>query len=203
MAVSLCHQSSNIDRERLRALTGQPAPETPPPPRLPLPEWLRGWIDNDVAPHEQLDSLPGVMWHINDAWQCRSEPNVVLVHYDDLSADLAGEMRRLATLLRITVPDEVWPRLVEAATFTHMRTRADQLTPNTLGVLKDNAAFFRRGTSGSGRELLTDDELAHYRSRTAAIARPKYWPGFTGTTPQPERATPTLVRRGTRGFRRL
>lgn len=172
MAVSLYHQSSNIDRVRLRALTGQPEPETPPPPRPPLPEWLRAWIDDDVAPHEQLDSLPGVIWHVTDAWQRRDRPNVALVHYDDLSADLAGEMRRIAALLDITVPDAVWPRLVDAATFQRMRSRADQIAPNPLGIFKDNAAFFRRGSSGSGRELLTADELARYHARVARMAPP-------------------------------
>jgi len=30
----------------------------------------------------------------------------------------------------------------------------------TTGIFKNNAAFFRRGTSGAGREILTADELA-------------------------------------------
>ena len=47
-----------------------------------------------------------------DAWARRDEPNVVLVHYDDLFADLEGEMRRLADRLGIAVPEERWPELV-------------------------------------------------------------------------------------------
>ncbi len=87
-----------------------------------------------------------------------------------LCADLDGEMCRLAALLGITVPEEAWPDLVAAATFTCMRARAERLAPNPAGVLTDSAAFFRRGTSGAGRELLTGDELAHYRARTARMA---------------------------------
>ncbi len=171
MAVSLYHQGDNLDRERIRQLTGQTAFVEPPSPRPPLREWLLSWIDRDVGPLEAMDSLPGVMWHLSDAWARRDEPNVVLVHYDDLSADLEGEMRRLAALLGIAVPDVTWPGLVEAATFEHMRSRADRLAPDPSGVLKDTAAFFRRGKSGSGRELLTGDELAHYHERTAQLAR--------------------------------
>lgn len=170
MAVSLYHQVDNLDRARMRELTGSTEPDGPAAPRPSLREWLLAWVDRDVSPQDQLDSLPGVMWHLSDAWGRRGEPNVVLVHYDDLSADLAGEMRRLAKLLRVNVPDEVWPSLVEAASFEQMRVHADRLAPDTLGVLKDRAAFFRRGTSGSGRELLTEQELAHYRERTAAMA---------------------------------
>ncbi len=168
-AVSLWHQGDNIDRARVRELTGAPEPDRPPKPRRPVREWLLSWIDRDVGHHEEMDSLPGVMWHLSDAWARRDEPNVVLVHYDDLVADLEGEMRRLASLLGVLVSRERWPDLVKAATFDEMRTNADQAIPNRSGVLKDHAAFFRRGRSGAGRELLTDDELAHYRDRTAQL----------------------------------
>ncbi len=170
MAVSLYHQGDNLDRERIRLLTGSPEPTEPPAPRPLLPDWLLGWVDHDVSPREQLDSLPGVMWHLRDAWDRRNRENVVLVHYDDLSFDLDGEMRRLADRLGITVPGDVWPALVEAATFEQMRAGAARLVPNTSGVLKDTAAFFRRGTSGSGAELLSDEELERYHARAAQLA---------------------------------
>jgi aryl sulfotransferase len=172
MAVSLYHQGDNLDRERIRELTGQPEPAETPSTRPPLREWLLAWIDQDVAPDEQLDSLPGVLRHVSDAWARRGAPNVVLVHYDDLSADLAGEMRRLAARLEIAVPEELWPDLVAAATFESMRTRAQQTAPDPSSVLKDRAAFFRRGTSGAGLEVLTGDEVARYHSRVAALAPP-------------------------------
>ena len=151
MAVSLYHQGDNLDRARVRQLTGQTEPDRAPTPRVPLREWLLSWIDSDADPRQEMDSLPGVMWHLSDAWARRSQDNVVLVHYDDLSADLEAQMRRLAGRLGVTVPDRTWPDLVEAATFAHMRSHAEQLVPDPAGVLKDRAAFFRRGRSGSGR----------------------------------------------------
>jgi hypothetical protein len=166
MAVSLYHQSDNIDRERLAELTGSPARSRPPRPVLH--DWLVQWVDAEVSPQEQMDSLPGVMHHLSDAWARRDAGNVVLVHYDDLLADLDGEMRRLAERLGLTVPDHRWPALVEAASFARMRERADVLTPNPLGVLKDNRAFFRSGRSGAGREVLSAAELARYEERVAA-----------------------------------
>jgi aryl sulfotransferase len=170
MAVSLYHQGANLDRERIRELTGSSEPAHVTPPLPPLRGWLLDWIESHDSPHEQLDSLPGVMWHLSDAWSRRGQPNVQLVHYDDLAADLGSEMYRLAQLLEIAVPKESWPDLIEAASFDHMRSRAEQLAPNPSGVLKHSAAFFRRGTSGSGRELLTDEELDHYHARTARLA---------------------------------
>lgn len=171
-AVSLYHQGNNLDRERIRRLTGAPEPDRPIDTRPPLREWLISWMERDADPRAEMDSLPGVMWHLSDAWRRRPEPNAVLVHYDDLSADLAGQMRRLARLLGITVPEQAWPALVEAATFRRMRERADQLTPDPVGVIKDRTRFFREGRSGTGRELLNDQELARYHTRTAELAPP-------------------------------
>lgn len=172
MAVSLYHQGDNIDRAQMRRLIGQPEPTRPPPPRPPLREWLNSWVDRSADPQEDLDSLDGVLWHLSDAWSRRLDPNVVLVHYEDLAADLEGEMRRLAGRLAIPVPELVWPDLVDAAGFEHMRARAEQMAPDPSGVLKNRTAFFRRGTSGAGRELVTEDGLARYRERTERLGTP-------------------------------
>ncbi len=171
MAVSLYHQGSNIDRARLRRLTGQPEPGEPPPPRPPLHQWLAGWIHEDTTPQQQMDSLPGVMWHLADAWARRGQPNIVLAHYGDLSARLASEMRRLAGRLGITVPAPTWPGLVQAATFEAMRADAERII-GPPGILKSSAAFFRRGTPGAGREALSAAEFADYERRAAELAPP-------------------------------
>jgi hypothetical protein len=113
-----------------------------------------------------------VLAHLSDAWRRRDEPNVELVHYHDLSTDLDGRMRRLAARLDLDVPEAVWPELVAAAGFERMRARADQLAPDTQGVLKDRGAFFRRGRSGAGREELGEDGMAHYLARAAELAPP-------------------------------
>lgn len=170
MAVSLYHQIDNIDHERLSELTGAAPPTTPAKPRPALHEWLVSWIESDADPRESTDSLPGVMWHLSDAWARRQEPNVMLIHYADLSSDLDGQMRRIAGRLGISVPEQAWPSLVQAASFDHMKSRADELAPNRHGILKDNAAFFRRGRSGGGREVLTPKELAAYQARTEQLA---------------------------------
>ena len=170
MAVSLYHQSANLDRERIAELTGQPLTQRRPQP--PVEKWLGSWIESEADPRDQLDSLPGVMWHLTDAWRRRESSNVVLVHYDDLCRDLAGQMRRLDSRLDLDVPDAVWPRLVEAATFTKMRSRADLLVPDPSGVLKDHRAFFRQGSSGSGQALLTPAQSADYHARVEQLGPP-------------------------------
>ena len=163
---------------------GQPGPRRPPPPPRPpappappkspgmLHDALVRWIADDADPRRDLDSLPGFMWHLSDAWARRGEPNVLLVHYDNLLADLEGQMRWLAGRLGIAVPEQAWPALIRAATLGRMRDRADGLIPTPPGLVADSAAFFPRGTSGAGREILSDEEMAGYYSRAARLAAP-------------------------------
>jgi hypothetical protein len=170
LAVSLYHHGANLDRARVAALTGSTPTDDGPPP--PLVEWLRAWIDWDGTPRERLDSLPGVLHHLTDAWNRRSRPNVVLVHYDDLVEDLEGTMRTLAARLGVDVAEDRWPGLVGAAQFEAMRGRADELAPDRRGALRDRRAFFRRGTSGAAREVLGEEDRARYEARARALAPP-------------------------------
>jgi aryl sulfotransferase len=149
-----------------------PAPPKPPASREALHDALLRWIADDDDPRRYPDSLPGVMWHLSDAWARRGEPNVLLVRYDDLLVDLEGQMRWLAGKLGIAVPEQAWPALTQAATFERMRNRADDLVPIPPGISVDTALFFRRGTSGAGREILSDEEMAAYYARAARLAPP-------------------------------
>ncbi len=187
IAVSLYHQGDNIDRERMRELTKRSVAESgrapdselesasPQPgghPRPSVEEWLRHFVDWDPDPRQELDSLPGLLFHLSDAWERQAEADVVLVHYDDLLQDLDGSMRHLARLLGLPEDEARWPALVHAATFDVMRSHAEAVVPDVMGVLKDPQAFFRQGASGEGRHLLDDGELARYHERVAALAPP-------------------------------
>jgi len=142
------------------------------------PESTRQWMLDRI---EEMGTLvqgresyfDELLKSLSCAWERRAEPNVVLVHYEDLSGDLPGEMRRLANRLGISVPADKWPSLVQAATFKQMQARADQLQPLRLlrrrDVSKGHAAFFRRGSCGDGRALLTQAEAAHFRARAAQV----------------------------------
>jgi aryl sulfotransferase len=135
-----------------------------------LREALLDWMD----PHGGHIGFPGgqtlptVLEHVSAAWARRGDPNVVLVRYEDLSADLEGHMRLLAVRLGITVPEALWPRLAEAATFGQMRAAADRIQP--LPGLADPQAFFRSGQPGAGREVLTSAELDRYHELAARLA---------------------------------
>jgi aryl sulfotransferase len=168
-ALSLYHQNNNkVPRGADGTL---PRPEERPHPSPSERDWLLQWIDTAPGPHIHYHYLAEMLRHLSAAWTLRQEPNVVLMHYADLSANLAGEMRRLAARLDISVPEATWPDLVQAATFKHMQANPDRFVPSGI-AMKDNASFFRSGVSGEGRALLTGAELARYHARVAQLASP-------------------------------
>ncbi|GIE76315.1 glycolipid sulfotransferase [Actinoplanes philippinensis] len=169
IAVSFYHQQKNIDTGKLMRLLALPAP---PPELPPLRDWLAAWIREEAEEvRDQVVSLPGVLHHITGSWRRRDRPDVLLVHYADLSADLDGQMRRIAAHLGITVREPVWPHLVRAATFTHVKQHADRFAPR--GPIKSPSAFFRQGRNGAGAATLDEQDLAAYGERLRQLADPQ------------------------------
>ncbi|MGH6870065.1 MAG: sulfotransferase domain-containing protein [Rhizomicrobium sp.] len=106
-------------------------------------------------------------------WAERKRENLLLVHYNDLKADLSGEMKRIAAFLGIETPPALWPRLVEAATFEAMKRDGQALLPSLALVFQDaHNTFLNKGTNGRWRDVLTDDDVALYRRRAAEELSP-------------------------------
>ena len=145
-------------------------PETPADPV----DRFWAWIETD-RPGNEIDGLANLVNHIETFWSKRDEPNVHLFHYAEMEADLPGQLRRLAAILGVDVPDDRWDALVQAATFESMKAKADVLAPDTTHkIWQDNAMFFQRGGgSGSWRVIMGDDELPRYRARVDALASPE------------------------------
>ncbi|HEV8115646.1 MAG TPA: sulfotransferase domain-containing protein, partial [Acidimicrobiales bacterium] len=160
-------------REAARIDGIEPGPLPPAPPR-PESERERfwSWVDADGAPSEVNSSLLRTLRHFQTFWDVRDQPNVVLLHYDDLQADLEGQMRALAARLGIEVPEARWSDLVAAAGFEAMRSSASTTAPTSGGrsFWREDAAFFRRGTSGQWHGVLADEEdRARYRHRVDSL----------------------------------
>ena len=96
-------------------------------------------------------------------WRARRTENLLLVHYNDLKADLEGEMRRIAGFLSIEPPAALWPRLVEAATFEAMKQHGETFLVRARDIFEGGAdRFFFKGTNGRWRDEMTAEELALY-----------------------------------------
>lgn len=106
-------------------------------------------------------------------WAQRHQPNFLMVHYNDLKADLDGEMRRIATFCGIDVAPEIWPSLVAAADFAAMKRDGAALLPSAAMAWEGGAdRFLNKGTNQRWRDVLSDDDLAAYEAAEARLMPP-------------------------------
>ncbi len=144
---------------------------------IPVP-WFDHWYPQDdpdgIAFRRFLDGGPEgfdtdamplahILRHYTAARACLDRPNVSLFHYADMKRDLAGTFARVSEVLGISHPDAVMARLVQAATFDHMKQNAARYAPSGgKGFFRSDSAFFHSGTTGQWRGKLTQDELSAY-----------------------------------------
>ncbi|MFN3232476.1 MAG: sulfotransferase domain-containing protein [Alphaproteobacteria bacterium] len=120
----------------------------------------------------ERDGYP--MWshlhHCETWWRYRDLPNIKLVHYSDLLADLDGQMRDIAAYLDITLTDAQWPGAIDRCTFSTVKKDPEKVVGNMDGGFKGGAqAFIYKGTNNRWQGVLDDDDLELYDA--AAMAR--------------------------------
>lgn len=164
--LSLKNHMENMKKEALATLQQNATGDWKPPRPAPqdLNEWFRLWIGSSCSADPDHAAHADVLNYVKTFWEYRHLPNILMLHYSDLQADLEGEMRRIARFLEIDVPEHLWPELVAAATFENMKSNADRLAPQvTDDVWKDTSQFFNKGSSGQWRDILGEQELSIYR----------------------------------------
>ncbi len=178
VAISWAHHWDNLDLDAFITLRAGAVGlddladlgEPPPPPAEDPAERFWQFVDGD---NNSSPTLAGVLAHFQTFWDRRDEPNVALFHYADLSADLPGEMRRLADALSIEVSDARIEELAAAASFDRMKSRAGDLAPNSdQGFWRSTDDFFHRGSSGQWRELLSGPDVDRYWRRVNDLVDP-------------------------------
>jgi hypothetical protein len=178
VAISWEHHAANVDfarflelraaavgNEDLAELPARPVPSADPVERF------RAFVA-DETPGGSV-TLASMLQHLDTGWQRRRDANVALFHYADLTADLAGELLRLARVLGIPCSPERACELAPEASLARMRERSAEVTPNaSKGTWKDARAFFRSGGTGEWRARVSAADLAAYEARVAALVGP-------------------------------
>jgi aryl sulfotransferase len=146
-------------------------PEVPADPR----ERFFGWVDDESPFSRSVSNLALTLHHLETFWEQRERPNVVLLHYGELEADLPGEMSRLAQRIGIDITDAEIAELAPHASFEVMRGRASEVAPNaTEPIWLDTVKFFHTGASGQWRDLLDESDLKRYEARVMELASPEF-----------------------------
>ncbi len=150
---------TNMTPEFFDQFNDAPGRVGPPvePPTGDVREFFHDWLED-----AGLYDWP--YWsHIQSWWDIRDVPNIFLLHYNNLKADMPGEMRRIAEFLKIDIDEERWSDIVEHCTFDYMKKHADTLSE----VFKDAfegglKTFIYKGTNGRWRDVLTPEEIQKY-----------------------------------------
>ncbi len=142
--------------------------------RAPTPAdpavYFRDWLDDGGAAGD-----PGASyWEVERSyWAARGDDNLLLAHYADMKADLAGEIARIARFLEIDLPSATLAEIVAAARFEAMREQGAQLMPGVEIAWQGGAQrFLYKGVNGRWKGVLADEDLATYEAKVTAEFTP-------------------------------
>jgi aryl sulfotransferase len=137
-----------------------------PPCPKDIHEFFRMWIAKSWYAWEH-EGFPfwSLFYHLASWWAYRHLSNILFVHFDDLLADLEGQMRIVARYLEIEVDEALWPMLVDRVTFETMKANAEHVVAGGGDFLVGGARqFLHKGTNGRWRGVLTQEELDRYEA---------------------------------------
>jgi hypothetical protein len=113
--------------------------------------WLEKFLKN------QLVSVP---WAVHTAswWALRDKPNVYVVPFNHLKADMNGQIDCVSDFLGVELTTEQRAQVIEKSSFDYMKKINDKFSP-----IIDNADLIdiiRKGKIATGGELFTKEQLA-------------------------------------------
>jgi len=156
---SMYNHHANANETWYAALNDTPGRVGPPIERPPadIRQYYHDWLDRDGHPWWPF-------WeNVRSWWAIRHLPNVKLVHFAQLKADLPGQMGEIANFLDIPVDESKWDAMLEHCSFDYMKQNATKSVP-LGGLFWDGGAqtFVHKGTNGRWREALTLKESEKY-----------------------------------------
>jgi len=145
---------------------GDAAPPTPEDPAESFRVWLvdgGAWGDPGAS-----------FWEVERSyWAARRDANMLLVHFNDLKADLAGEIARIARYLEIELSGAVMDEIVTAARFETMRAQGEALMPGAeMAWVGGAKTFLHKGVNGRWQGAFAEADLATYKAKVAAEFTP-------------------------------
>jgi aryl sulfotransferase len=140
----------------LNETPGRVGPPIDPPP-ADIRQYFLEWLEHDGHPFWPF-------WeNVRSWWAIRELPNLLLLHYAELKADLPGQIRRIAAFLDIPIDERRWPAILEHCSFEYMKAHAGRSVP-LGGACWDGGAqtFVHQGTNGCWRDVLGAEDCRRY-----------------------------------------
>ena len=131
-------------------------------------DWItRSWFDWEIGGYPYWSHLSYALTF----WSYRHLPNIKMLHFNDLLADLDGQMRDVAAFLEIDVPEELWPDVVKRCTFAEVKKDPSKVVGENIAFAFKGGAdtFINKGTNGRWVGVLDDEDLALYEEAMAKL----------------------------------
>ncbi len=153
---SMYNHHANANELWYQALNDTPGLIGPPIAKPPadVRQYFQDWLDRDGHPFWE---------NVRSWWEIRQLPNLLLLHYAELKADLPAQIRRIAAFLGIPIDERRWPVMLEHCSFEYMKRNATKSVP-LGGAFWDGGAqtFVHKGTNGRWRDTLTEADCQWY-----------------------------------------
>ena len=148
--------------EALNDTPGRVGPPIGPPPDSVL-QYFDDWLARDGHPFWPF-------WeNLRSWWAIRHLPNVMMLHFGQLKADMPGQIRRIAAFLDTPIDEAAWPAILEHCSFDYMKANASASVPLGGAFWEGGArTFIHKGVNGRWRDLLSPAQCAAYEARALA-----------------------------------
>jgi hypothetical protein len=123
-------------------------------PLMPTPEeWLELFLSADAP-------LGSWAEHLDGFWQLRDRANVLFLTFDEMKADTAGVIGRVAELLDVDLDPDQQQAVLHRSSFSYMKSNSRKFDPIGMGTpwANQRGSMLRRGQSGVASELLSADQ---------------------------------------------
>jgi aryl sulfotransferase len=166
---SLYNHLASANDDWYRLFNDTPGRVGPPLGRPPasIRQYFLEWLEGDGHPIWSF-------WdNVSSWWAVRHLPNVLFLHFVDLKRDLAGQLRRVAAFLEITLDEKAFAAAVRHCSFGYMKQHAENYAPHRGRLYEGGArAFIHKGTNGRWRDVLSAEDCHRYEATAQARLGP-------------------------------
>jgi aryl sulfotransferase len=162
---SMYNHHANANDLWYAALNDTPGRVGPPIGKPPesIRQYFLDWLDGDGYP----------LWpfweNVSSWWAIRNLPNLMLLHFEDLRRDLAGQMREVAAFLDVGINESRFPTMVEHCGFAWMKANGNNAVALGGAFLEGGAqTFINKGTNARWRDTLTPEDSLRYEAEAKA-----------------------------------
>lgn len=133
-------------------------------PMVPVAEWLDLFLFGTFQYGSWAEQVAGY-------WPWRTRDNVLFLTFEEMKANHADVVRRIAAFMGVTLTDEEFTQVVEKSQFQYMKRIDEKFTPQRPWPFNKRLAGFavmRKGARGGSSELLSPEQQAQIDQRMKA-----------------------------------